>query len=96
MLDAQVALNRARNNFNSSLYDYNLAKTALDTAMGIEARPDDYRYLTYGERYKATKAVYNAAVEATDSDKTLKETVKALEKARSERRKTASAAKKKA
>ena len=96
VLDAQVALNRARNNFNSSLYDYNLAKTALDTAMGIEARPDDYRYLTYGERYKATKAVYNAAVEATDSDKTLKETVKALEKARSERRKAASAAKKKA
>ena len=95
VLDAQVALNRARNNFNSSLYDYNLAKTALDTAMGIEARPDDYRYLTYGERYKATKAVYNAAVEATDSDKTLKETVKALEKARSERRKAASAAKKK-
>ena len=96
VLDAQVALNRARNNFNSSLYDYNLAKTALDTAMGMEARPDDYRYLTYGERYKATKAVYNAAVEATDSDKTLKETVKALEKARSERRKAASAAKKKA
>ena len=95
VLDAQVALSRARNNFNSSLYDYNLAKTALDTAMGIEARPDDYRYLTYGERYKATKAVYNAAVEATDSDKALKETVKALEKARAERRKAASAAKKK-
>ena len=95
VLDAQVALNRARNNFNSSLYDYNLAKTALDTAMGIEARPDGYRYLTYGERYKETKEVYNAAVEATDSDKALKETVKTLEKARSERRKAASAAKKK-
>ena len=95
VLDAQVALNRARNNFNSSLYDYNLAKTALDTAMGIEARPDDYRYMTYGERYKATKAVYNAAVEATNSDRTLQETVKTLEKARTERRKAASAAKEK-
>jgi hypothetical protein len=96
VLDAQVALSRARNNFNNSLYDYNLAKTALDTAMGIEARPDDYRYLSYGERYKATKVVYDAAVEATESDKALNETVKALEKARAERRKAASAAKKKA
>ena len=87
VLDAQVALNRARNNFNSALYDYNLAKSALDTAMGVEARPADYRYLTYGERYKATKAVYNEAVETTDSDRTLKETVKALEKARTERQK---------
>ena len=94
VLDAQVALNQARNNFNTSLYDYNLAKAALDTAMGIEARPADYGYATYGERYKATKAVYDAAVEATDSDKALKETVKALEKARAERRKAASAAKK--
>ena len=79
VLDAQVALHQARNNFNTSLYDYNLAKVALDTAMGIEARPSDYQYLPYGERYKATKAVYNAAVEATDSDKTIKETVKTLE-----------------
>ena len=63
--------------------------------MGIEARPSDYKYLTYGERYKATKAVYNAAVETTDSDKTIKETVKTLEKARAERRKAAAAAKKK-
>ena len=63
--------------------------------MGIEARPSDYQYLTYGERYKATKAVYNAAVDATDSDKTIKETVKTLEKARAERRKAAAAAKKK-
>jgi hypothetical protein len=39
--------------------------------------------------------VYNAAVETTDSDKTIKETVKTLEKARAERRKAASAAKKK-
>ena len=95
VLDAQVALHQARNNFNTSLYDYNLAKVALDTAMGIEARPSDYKYLPYGERYKATKAVYNAAVETTDSDKTIKETVKTLEKARAERRKAASAAKKK-
>ena len=95
VLDAQVALHQARNNFNTSLYDYNLAKVALDTAMGIEARPSDYKYLTYGERYKATKAVYNAAVETTDSDKTIKETVKTLEKARAERRKAAAAAKKK-
>ena len=95
VLDAQVALHQARNNFNTSLYDYNLAKVALDTAMGIEARPSDYKYMTYGERYKATKAVYNAAVEATDSDKTIKETVKALEKARAERRKAASAEKRK-
>ena len=95
VLDAQVALNRARNNFNNALYDYNLAKSALDTAMGVEARPADYRYLTYGERYKATKAVYNEAVETTDSDRTLKETVKALEKARTERQKAAAAAGKK-
>jgi len=94
VLDAQVALHQARNNYNTSLYDYNLARVALDTAMGIEARPSDYKYLTYGERYKATKAVYNAAVETTDSDKMLKETVKALERARAERRKVASAAKK--
>ena len=94
VLDAQVALHQARSNFNTSLYDYNLAKVALDTAMGIEARPSDYKYLTYGERFKATKAIYNAAVEATDSDKMLKETVKELEKARAERRKAASVAKK--
>ena len=94
VLDAQVALHQARNNFNTALYDYNLAKVSLDTAMGIEARPGDYKYLTYGERYKATKAVYNAAVETTDSDKVLKETVKALEKARAERRKAAAAEKK--
>ena len=98
VLDAQVALHQARNNFNTSLYDYNLAKAALDTAMGIEARPGDYKYLTYGDRYKATKAVYNAAVEATDSDKMLKETVKSLEQARkerrTERRKAAASAKK--
>ena len=94
VLDAQVALVQARNNFNSSLYDYNLARVALDTAMGIEARPGDYKYLTYGERYKATKAVYNTAIETTDSDKELKETVKTLEKARAERRKAAAAEKK--
>ncbi len=94
VLDAQVALHQARNNFNTSLYDYNLAKVALDTAMGIEARPGDYKYLTYGERYKATKAVYNEAITSTDSDKALKETVKELEKARKERRKAAAAAKK--
>ena len=94
VLDAQVALVQARNNYNSSLYDYNLAKASLDTAMGVEARPGDYKYLTYGERYKATKAVYNAAVNTTDSDKVLKETVKALEKARTERRKAASVARK--
>jgi hypothetical protein len=89
VLDAQVALHQARNNFNSALYDYNVAKVSLDTAMGIEARPGDYKYLTYGERYKATKALYNAAVEATDSDKVIKETVKDLEVARKERRKAA-------
>ena len=96
VLDAQVALVQARNNFNSSLYDYNLAKVALDTAIGIEARPSDYKYLTYGERYKATKAVYDAAVTATDSDKVIKETVKSLEKTRKERRKAAAADSKKA
>jgi len=92
VLDAQVALHQARNNYNSSLYDYNVAKVALDTAMGIEARPADYKYLTYGERYKATGTLYNAAKEATDSDKVIRETVKALEKARTERRKAAAAA----
>ena len=87
VLDYQVALHQARNNFNKALYEYNLAKAALDTAMGIEARPADYKYLTYNERYKATKALYNEALEATDSDKMLKETVKTLEQARKERRK---------
>jgi outer membrane protein TolC len=91
VLDAQVALHQARNNFNSALYDYNVAKVSLDTAMGIEARPGDYKYLTYGERYKATKAVYNEAVAATDSDKAIKDTVKGLEVARKERRKAAKA-----
>jgi len=95
VLDAQVALHQARNNFNSALYDYNVAKVSLDTAMGIEARPGDYKYLTYGERYKATKALYNAAVEATDSDKVIKETVKDLEVARKERRQIAWAERKK-
>lgn len=94
VLDAQVALTRARNNFNTALYDYNTSRSALQTAMGIEARPDDYKYLTYGERYKATKALYKTAAEATDSEKRLKETVKALEKARAERRKAAAAAEK--
>ena len=94
VLDAQVALTRARNNFNTALYDYNTSRSALQTAMGIEARPDDYKYLTYGERYKATKALYNTAAEATDSEKRLKETVKALEKARAERRKAAAASEK--
>jgi len=94
VLDAQVALTRARNNFNTALYDYNTSRSALQTAMGIEARPDDYKYLTYGERYKATKALYNKAAETTDSEKRLKETVKALEKARAERRKAAAAAEK--
>lgn len=94
VLDAQVALTRARNNFNTALYDYNTSRSALQTAMGIEARPDDYKYLTYGERYKATKALYNTAAETTDSEKRLKETVKALEKARAERRKAAAAAEK--
>lgn len=94
VLDAQVALTRARNNFNTALYDYNTSKAALQTAMGIEARPEDYKYMTYGERYKATKAVYNSAAEKTESEKTLKETVKALEKARAERRKAAASAEK--
>ena len=92
VLDAQVALREARNNFNTALYDYNTSKAALQTAMGIKARPDDYKYMTYGDRYKATKAVYNTAAEVTDSDKALKETIKALEKARAERRKAAASA----
>ena len=94
VLDAQVALREARNNFNTALYDYNTSKSALQTAMGIEARPGDYRYMTYGDRYKATKALYNAAVETTDSDKAVKDRVKALEKARAERRKAKAAAEK--
>jgi hypothetical protein len=48
-------------------------------------------------RYDAgVSTAYGAAVKTTDSDKALNETVKALEKARAERRKAASAAKKKA
>lgn len=94
VLDAQVALTRARNNFNTALYDYNTSKAALQTAIGIAARPEDYKYMPYGERYKATKALYNAAVETTNSEENLKETVKALEKARAERRKAAASAEK--
>jgi len=89
VLDAQVALREARNNFNNALYDYNTSKSALQTAMGIEARPGDYKYMSYGDRYDATKALYNAAVKTTDSDRSLKETVEALEKARAERKKAA-------
>ncbi len=94
VLDAQVALREARNNYNTALYDYNTSRSALQTAMGIEARPGDYKYLTYGERFKATKALYNAAAETTDSEKMLKERVKALEKARVERRRATAAAEK--
>lgn len=39
VLDAQVALTTARNNFNQALYDYNMNKNALQTSMGIGARP---------------------------------------------------------
>ncbi len=39
VLDAQVALTTARNNFNQALYDYNMNKNALQTSMGIGAKP---------------------------------------------------------
>ena len=39
VLDAQVALTTARNNFNQALYDYNMNKNALQTSMGINAKP---------------------------------------------------------
>ncbi len=40
VLDAQVALTQAKNNFNTALYDYNTSKSGLITAMGIEAKPE--------------------------------------------------------
>lgn len=87
VLDAQVALREARNNYNTALYDYNSSKSALQTATGIEARPADYPGLSYGSRYDATKAVYKAAEEATSGDQSIAQRVKELEKSRSQRQK---------
>lgn len=92
VLDAQVALREARNNYNTALYDYNTSKSALQTATGIEARPTDYPGLSYDSRYDATKAVYEAADEATSADRSIAQRVKELEKARSQRRKAEKAA----
>lgn len=92
VLDAQVALREARNNYNTALYDYNTSKSALQTATGIEARPTDYPSLSYGSRYDATKTVYRAAKEATSTDQNIDQRVKALEKARSQRQKAVQAA----
>ncbi len=39
VLDAQVSLTTAKNNFNTALYDYNMNKNALQTSMGVEAKP---------------------------------------------------------
>lgn len=87
VLDAQVALREARNNFNTALYDYNTSKSALQTATGVEARPSDYGWLSYGDRYDATKVSYQSAREATQGDKAIAERVRELEKARTTRQK---------
>lgn len=39
VMDTQVALTTAQNNYIAALYDYNTSKAALDKAMGIPVRP---------------------------------------------------------
>mgnify|MGYP001161898366 FL=1 len=84
VLDAQVALTGARNNFNSALYDYNASRNALNTAMGIAARPEGQPYSTGKDRVKTTRSLYKEAVATTDGNKAGRAQVKAAEKSRSQ------------
>ena len=76
VLDAQVALNTARNNYNTALYDYNTNKIDLQTAMGVEAMPvtQENQAILTGKSLK-TIAAKNESAAAT-AKKAARETAK--------------------
>ncbi len=62
VLDAQVALTDAKNNYIQSLYDYNTSKTALETAIGV---PMEFPHTVTVEN--AAVEEYNSQQEAADT-----------------------------
>ena len=56
VLDAQVALTQAKTNYTQALYDYNTAKTALETSIGVP--------MTNPVKVKVTKAEKKAEAKA--------------------------------
>ena len=87
VMDAEVALTTARNNYNTAMYDYNTSHNALLTSMGVEARPAGYDTGEKHVRLRYTKQKYNTTFEDTQA-KAINDRVKAYEKARDARRKT--------
>lgn len=92
VMDAEVALLTARNNYNTAMYDYNTSHNALLTSMGVEARPDGYDTGNKYSRVRATKDHYDTTLESTQAQ-AIADRVDAYEKARDERRKAAKAEK---
>jgi len=76
VLDAQVALTTARNNYNTALYDYNTSKAALDTAMGVEARPQVYGTQAKPVREDTRLKIRDRREQELAEAKQVKETVK--------------------
>ena len=89
VMDAEVALTTARNNYNTAMYDYNTSHNALMTSMGVEARPTGYDTGEKHVRLRYTKQKYNTTFEDTQA-KAINDRVKAYEKARDARRKAES------
>jgi len=84
VLDAQVALNTARNNYNTALYDYNTNKIDLQTAMGVEAMPNTQE----NQAILTGKALKQTAAEK-DAEAAQKAAKKAAEKAAKDEAKAA-------
>lgn len=61
VLDAQVALTLAKNNYNGALYDYNASGNALETAMGVKVPAEKkVEKAKKRQRIKATNARFAA------------------------------------
>lgn len=62
VLDAQVALTKAKTNYTQALYDYNTSKTALETSIGVPmSNPATAVKVQAAKTAKAVKATEEAA-----------------------------------
>jgi outer membrane protein len=95
VMDAEVALTTARNNYNTAMYDYNTSYNALMTSMGVEARPDGYDTGNKYLRIRTTKGRYAKTYEEAQAE-SISDRVKAYEKSRDARRKAEKTAQKSA
>ena len=73
VMDAQEKLTEARTNYYNSLYNYNIARAALDKAMGMPVNIDVPLYIKAERAGKSSKAALEASTIAIEKEPTFDE-----------------------